>query len=151
MKSIVYIAIFLMSISTFAQKPNTKKMKPRFNSEQQAELQSKRMVLALDLSEKQQEQVKALELIKAKDREANRMQRNTRQKSGEKLSQDELYARNTKRLDAQMAHQKEMKQILSQEQYTKWKELNKERKQRMEKRKFNNKKKQMNRKIPNKL
>jgi len=139
MKTALYITILLFSMSTFAQKPNAKKMKPKFNSAQQAELQTKRMVLALDLSQKQQEQVQALELKKNKDREANRSQREARQKTGERPSQDELFAINSKRLDAQMAHQKEMQKILSEEQYKKWKELQKERIQRMEKRKAHNK------------
>ena len=125
MKSIVYISILLFSISTLAQKPRAERMKQNFTSEQQTELQSKRMVLALDLNEKQLEQIKTLELKKAKNREANRMQRETQQKAGEKPSSDERFAFQTKRLDDQIAYQKEMQKILSEEQYKKWEELKK--------------------------
>lgn len=148
MKSLVYIAIFLFSLTAFAQKPKTKPMKPRFNTEQQAELNSKRMVLALDLNEKQQKQVKALELAKAKEREAHRKQREARQKSGEKPSQDELFEMQSKRLDAQIAHQKEMKKILTEEQFVKWQEINKQRMQRMSKRMHHKNKQGMKKNFP---
>lgn len=151
MKTVLYITILFFSISTFAQKPNAKKMKPKFNSEQQATLQTKKMVLALDLNQKQQEQFKTLALKRAKERETNRSLREARQKTGEKPSQEEMFAMNSKRLDAQIAHQKEMKKILSEEQYNRWKDIQMERMQGLEKRKAHKKMHQRNSEKPIKL
>ncbi len=139
MKSLVYITILLFSISTLAQKPMNKKMNPDFTPEQHAELQSKQLTLALDLTEKQQKEVKALQLERAKENKVNRELRQTRRDKGERPSQDELYALRTKNLDAQVAHQESMKKILTDDQYEEWKELKKERMQRMEKRKHSKK------------
>ena len=134
MKSLVYIAILLFSISTLAQKPMNKRTNPDFTPEQHAELQSKQLALALDLTEKQQKEVKALQLERAKESKANHELRQARRGKGERPSQDELFALRTKNLDAQEAHQEKMKKILSDDQYKEWKDLKKERMQRMENR-----------------
>ncbi len=123
MKSFIYITILLFSISVFAQRPMSKKMKPNLSTEQQAELQSKRIALALDLDSKQLAEVKALQLERAQERLENRKLRDTRRGTAERPSQKELFKINNERLDAQIRHQEKMKKILTKEQYEMWKEI----------------------------
>jgi ATP-dependent protease Clp ATPase subunit len=145
MKSIIYIAILLFNISVLAQKPmNNKRMNLDFTPEQHAELQSKRMTLALDLNQKQQREIQVLQLERAKENKANRELRKARRNSREKPSQNEIFTLRNKNLDAQMAHQEKMKKILSVEQYGKWKELRKEHLQHRQRNKMIMNKKQFN-------
>lgn len=123
MKSIIYITILLFSINMLAQRPNMRRADQKINPEQQAELQSKRLALALDLSQKQINEVKVLQLQRAKERNANRELRDSRRSSGVRPSQEELSVIRNKQLDAQIEHQNKMKKILSKEQYDTWKEL----------------------------
>lgn len=129
MKSIIYITILLFSINMLAQRPNMRRSNQNFNPEQYAETQSKKLALALDLDQKQIKEVKALQLQRAKERNANRELRDARRGKGERPSQEELFAIRDKQLDAQLEHQNKMKNILSKEQYISWKELQKNRRQ----------------------
>ncbi len=107
----------------FAQKPNSGRMDAKLSPEQQAELQTKKMALTLDLSEKQIKAVQKLETERAKAREANRELRIGKRGSGNVLSQEERFAKRSKQLDARKEHQDKMKKILTEEQYTTWKEM----------------------------
>lgn len=122
MKSIFLITVLFFSLSTFAQKPNApRKAKPVFTPEQQAELQTKKLALTLELNEKQIKEVQAMELERAKARKANRELRVDRRRAGERPTDEELFAIKSERLDAQAEHQKKMKKILSDDQYATWK------------------------------
>lgn len=121
MKPYFLITILFLSISVFAQQPNRKAGYPEFTPEQQAELQTKKLALALDLDEKQIAKVQALEVEIAKERKANRELRQSKRTPGERPSDEELFEIKSKRLDRQTVHQKKMKNILTKEQYKNWK------------------------------
>ena len=123
MKSFFYITVLFFSISMFAQKPNSGRMDTKLSPEQQAELQTKKIALTLDLNEKQIKAIQKLETERAKAREANRELRIGKRASGNVLSQEERFAKRSKQLDARKEHQDKMKKILTEEQYTTWKEM----------------------------
>ncbi len=93
--------------------------------EEMATLQTKKMTLALDLTDAQQKQMQALNLENAKKRKAAMEERKARKEKGDakKPSSQERYAMKTERLDNMIAHKAEMKEILSQEQYEKWEKM----------------------------
>jgi len=122
MKNVLIICIALLGFNAIAQKKDTSKrearseMKQNLTAEQKAELKSKKMTLALDLSEKQQKEVNQLFLKEAKEREALKKDGENRKE----LSETERFERKTQMMDKLIAHKKEMKSILNQTQYTKW-------------------------------
>ena len=96
--------------------------------EQIATLQTKRMTLALDLTESQQSEIQALNLENAKTRKAKmEARRSSAEKvEGEKKARptsEELYAMQNERLDHQIAQRERMKKILSEEQFKKWEKM----------------------------
>ena len=124
MKTVCMALLFLFGLSAFGQHehrgPRHEKgiqLKP----EQRAELHAKKLTLALDLSASQQQQVQEVFLAKEEDRSA----RKEALKKSDSLRRDpELhYQRMNQRLDAMIAHKKEMKEILTEEQYVKWEKI----------------------------
>ncbi len=91
-------------------------------AEQMATLQTKKMTLALDLTEGQQNQIQDLNLKNAKQRKAKMEERKAAKESNEKMkpSSDEIYEMRKARLDAAIAHKAELKKILNPEQFEKW-------------------------------
>lgn len=94
------------------------------NPEQMATLQSKRMTLALDLTEAQQSKIKEMFAKNAEARKASMEEHKARKENGTTLTDDEKFALKNQRLDKQIAHKKEMKSILNDEQYAKWERMN---------------------------
>ena len=62
------ILVALISLSTFAQEPQRKQKRHDFTADQMAEIQTKKMTLQLDLTEKQQEQIFEINKINAAER-----------------------------------------------------------------------------------
>lgn len=138
MKKMIYLSLVLLLTSSigFAQprKGGHHKEKERvfekFTPEQIATINSKRMALKLDLSEKQQKAIQALELDQAKFKKS-KMERRKKEKTQEKdIDEQEKYARLNERLDRQIAYQSTLKNILDEDQYALWKEDMKNRKKR---------------------
>ncbi len=98
--------------------------------EQLADLQTKRMILALELSEKQEKAVYQLHLDKAEKLKARRQEALARREAEQPAprSNDEWYQRESARLDEQIAYQQSMKDILSEEQYEQFRRIHRERK-----------------------
>ena len=123
MKKIVgmLVLVILVSTTSFAQKQHQKRTanKANFTAEQQAELMTKRLTLALDLTKAQASEVYDLALEKAQEQKEFRADR----AKNRDLSDDERFKRKSKRLDKQIAHKKEMKRILNDEQYEKWEKM----------------------------
>lgn len=132
MKTWILAAAMVFAVSMSAQEkgPRPEPLKP----EQRAELQVKKMTLALDLNDKQQKELKDLFVAKGKEREAARAQMKAKKETGAKMTADERFAMQSKRLDEQIAMKKELKKILTADQYAKLETIKKERKQDFEKR-----------------
>ena len=144
MKKIMIIALFAASCAVSAQhrenrhRGNFKDM----TAEQIATLQTKKMTLALDLDEGQQQQIQVLNLENATRRKAKMEERMSQKKSEErqKPSSDELYAQRNERLDAAIAHKAALKQILSEEQFQKWERMRRHQKGKHKRGEFRKKK-----------
>jgi len=127
MKKVVIVMMLLAGVTAIAQKGdrNNRKHLRDLSPEQTATLQTKKATLALDLSEAQQTQIKALFVENANKRAEHKAQR----ESGETkaLTSKEKYERTNARLDHQIAQKAKLKEILSDEQFEKWAEIQKRR------------------------
>ncbi|UAB82462.1 hypothetical protein INR76_06810 [Marixanthomonas sp. SCSIO 43207] len=126
MKNLIIICIVLLGFTGFAQKKQPSKMEARkemrenmksLSPQQKAELHAKKLTLQLDLSEKQEKEVTQLLAKKAEKRATMK-----ESKAKKDLSETERFERKKQMLDDKIAYKKEMKQILSESQYTKWEE-----------------------------
>ena len=90
--------------------------------EEAATLKTKKMVLDLNLSEAQQNEIYALNLKNARERQAKRaeMQKKRDGNEGVKPSKEEKLKSLNSRLDNQIAHKKNMQKVLNKEQFEKW-------------------------------
>ena len=93
--------------------------------EQIATLRTKRMALALNLSEAQQTKVQKLNLEKATLAKEKMAEFKAKKKSGDfqKPTADERYAMKNRMLDLALAEQQQMKQILDKDQFEKWRKM----------------------------
>ncbi len=127
MKKVAIAVLLMAGLTAMAQRgpQEGRKAMSDLTPEQMADLQTKKMTLALDLTTAQQAQIKALNLEKAKTRKAKMEERKTMKEAGErkKPTSDERYAMQNQRLDQMIAQKAEMKNILSDEQYTKWEKM----------------------------
>jgi hypothetical protein len=128
MKKLVLIAIAFIGLQAMAQKPqnegrrNHNKMMMNLSAEEIATLQTKKMILFLDLNESQQVKIKSINLENATKRKAMMAERKAKKESGtaQKPTQEERYAMANAKLDHKIAMKAKMKDILNKEQYEKW-------------------------------
>ena len=123
MKKLFLVALALFTLQSFAQEPSkemerTSKKERRQNMkdlspEEQATLSTKKMSLALDRNEKQQKQVQQILQAQLEKRPA-------RPSKGDKLTKEQRLEMMNARLDAQIEIKKQMKSILTKEQYEKF-------------------------------
>lgn len=114
--------IILMALTTFAitaqnkdadRAEQRKEMKENFTPEQKAELRAKRMTLALDLNQSQQEKVKNV-FLKMEETKPQRPE------NWKEMTDAQKFEVKNKMLEHQIAMKKEMKNILTEEQMAKW-------------------------------
>lgn len=127
MKKVVIVVLMFFGIAALAQrgqKGDRNHMKD-LTPEQMATLQTKKATLALDLTQAQQTQMKALFLVNAKERKTKMAERKAQRESGDtkELTSEEKYARANSRLDKQIAQKEALKNILSEEQFEKWQKM----------------------------
>ncbi|NAS31565.1 hypothetical protein GTQ40_11325 [Flavobacteriaceae bacterium R38] len=91
------------------------------NAEQIATLQTKKMAIALDLDENQKRELLKLNTRLASERKEKAETLKAKREKGEKLTEEERYKMANERLDKQYETLQEMKKILNEEQYEKWK------------------------------
>lgn len=129
MKKVLFIPLMFLAFIASAQENNERKHAHKdyheMSNEQKALLKVKRMTLALDLSKKQQDEMESLQLSRINQREQLREERQDegKERSRESISPDELFAYENQRLDQMIAYKKEVKDILSADQYSKWEEM----------------------------
>lgn len=99
----------------------------KLTPQQRAELKAKRLTLALDLTDKQQKDIQKLVL----DHELIKQEAHDKMKAGREAGKiptaDERYTMKSKMLDEKIAMKREMKKILTPEQFTKFEMLHKDR------------------------
>lgn len=134
MKKVIFIAVVLVSSLTFAQQRGSGKMdkntqmnqRESLTPEQQTELQVKRMTLHLDLTAKQQEEMKKVVLENTKKRAVKKAEMQAKRAEGKTPTSEERFEMQNQRLDNQIAMKAELKKILSKEQLEKWEAHQKE-------------------------
>ena len=129
MKKVILAMALFAGLTAMAQRGNQHGQKRGLTEdltvEQMATLKTKKLTLALDLTEKQQKQVYEVNLENAEARKAKIAERKAMKEAGElkRPTGDERFAIENARLDRRIAHQEKMKQILNDEQYDQWKKM----------------------------
>jgi protein CpxP len=121
----ILILVFAFTLTTQAQRKGERQ---KFTAEQHAALAVKKMTLILDLSEKQQNQIRPLIGAQAANKKAAILKRKENRATEERRTSDEIFAIKSTKLDNQIAFKNEMKDILTKEQFEKFKKIRKERK-----------------------
>lgn len=117
MKTWILAIVILTGITVNAQQK--KERAEPFTPEQRVELQVKKLTLALDLTDKQQKEMKTLLL--SRDAEKQQVIENLKTRNhNQKLTTDERFAMKNKALDKKIAMKAEMKKILTKEQMEKF-------------------------------
>lgn len=125
----ILILVFAFTLTAQAQKKGKDhKQGPKFTVEQRAELAVKKMTLKLDLTDKQQDQIKPIISAQAAARKAAMESRKENREAGKKPTSDEIFAMKSKQLDNQIAFKNKMKNILTKEQFEKFEKMMKNRK-----------------------
>ena len=134
------LALFIyFSLTTNAQNKQLFKNKKRLTTEQLTTLKVKKMTLELELSEVQQKKLSPVitKLISERKIEADRMSKSINEVKNIDVSN--RYEMANKFLDRKIMFQKKMRSILTEEQYKKFKSLEKKRNQMMKKRRHHKK------------
>lgn len=135
------LALFIyFSLTTNAQNKQLFKNKKRLTTEQLTTLKVKKMTLELELSEVQQKKLTPVitKLISERKIEADRMRKSINEVKNIDVSN--RYEMANKFLDRKIMFQKKMRSILTEEQYKKFKLLEKKRNQMIKKRRHHKKK-----------
>lgn len=120
MKKLILIVVFCATAISYAQGPRDNAKD--FTAAERASLHTKKMTLALALDNAQSKKVYAVVLSQVEDRMAAQAVKKE-QKEGQKPSKEERLKRLNARLDSQIAHQNEMKSILTGPQFEQWKAM----------------------------
>lgn len=127
MKKVIVVLLCLVGMTAMAQngEKQHRNAKKDMTPEQMATLKTKKMTLALDLSDAQQKRIQSLNLENAKNRKAKREKRKAERGDNEfkKPTSDERYAMMNERLNRMIAVKAEMKDVLSAEQYATWEKM----------------------------
>jgi|SRR5690554_1890265 len=119
MKNLLIIIMLLGSLGLTAQnkskskKEHKKELRGNFTPEQRADLFSKMMTLELDLTDAQQKKVKQLFVDFGNNKPANRETRKN-------MTSEAKYAAKNAQLDRRIKMQRELKKILTPEQFDTW-------------------------------
>jgi protein CpxP len=131
MKNLILSALLISGMMVSAQqqdKParvsseNRKGRVEPLKPEQRVALRLKKMTLDLDLTEKQQIEVKKLLLADSQKNEAKWAELREKKEKNGKLTNDERFALQNEMLDNKIEMKEALKAILSEEQMTKWEE-----------------------------
>tara|TARA_B100000809_G_scaffold221295_1_gene229488 strand:- start:2246 stop:2707 length:462 start_codon:yes stop_codon:yes gene_type:complete len=124
MKKIASILILVFAFTFTAEAQKKRKEKgPKLTVEQQTDLTVKRMTLSLDLSKKQQDQIKPLIRAQIASKKVIMLNRKEMRTEKKRPSRDEIYAMKSKQLDNQIAFKNNLKDILNKEQFEKFKKM----------------------------
>ena len=135
------LALFIcFSLTTNAQKKQLFKNKKRLTTEQLTTLKVKKMTLELELSEIQQNKLTPVIKELISERSAQLDKKRELKNDVKKINPNERYQMASKILDRKIMFQKEMRTILNEEQFKKFKTLEKKRNEKMKKRRHQKKK-----------
>lgn len=125
MKKVFLAVIMFVGITTFAQEKKEKRAdKEKMTSEQKINFMVKKMTTDLTLNEKQVEQVRVLVTNQVEKREAKKVELNENDVKNKAEMKTEIEAN-------QVKMSVEMKKILTADQFSKWENIRKERKEKL--------------------
>lgn len=137
MKNVVMAVLMLVGVSGFAQEKERGEKRNRdrveLTPEQRNELRLKEMTLKLDLNASQQKEIAKIISEQQANRTAAREEMKANRDKNAKPSADEVYARQIKMLDEQIATKEKLKKVLSDSQFEKWEKMNEHKKERFKK------------------
>ena len=126
----ILILAFAFTVTVQAQKKGKQNERgPKLTMEQYADLAVKKMNLGLDLSEKQQNQIKPLINSQAAARKVTMESRKENRATNKKPSADEIYAMRSAQLDNKIAFKNKLRNILNKEQFEKFEQMKNNRKE----------------------
>ena len=126
----ILILAFAFTVTVQAQKKGKQNERgPKLTMEQYADLAVKKMNLGLDLSEKQQNQIKPLIHAQAVARKVAMESRKENRATNKKPSADEIYVMRSAQLDNQIAFKNKLRNILNKEQFEKFEQMKNNRKE----------------------
>jgi len=137
MKKLLMVAFLVVGLTAFAQEKKMDRKRAdmeKLTPEQRNQLAVKKMTLELGLNDSQQKEMSKIIAEQSAKREAAMAERKANKEKGVKPTADERFARESKRLDEQMALQERVKKILTPEQFKKWEQLKADRKEKMQER-----------------
>jgi protein CpxP len=130
MKKLFVVAFLVVGMTTFAQErmgENNDKLTP----EQRVNLQVKKLTKELNLSDKQAQDIKEIVIKEIEQREARKAKIQARKAEKKKMDSEEMNARKVKFEEEKTQAEERMKKILTPEQFSKWTEIRKVRKEKM--------------------
>ena len=141
MKTWIVAMVMMMGFAMSAQpgersmhgNKQVKEHREPFTAAQRAELRSKNLALKLDLTDKQQKEMQKVLLTREIEREQVMAQRKANKDAVKKVTPDERFAMMNTRLDTQIAMKKEVRKILTPEQFAKYEQLKEEQHKKMRK------------------
>ena len=144
MKNLLSIVVLVFALTFTAQAQKKRgNMGSKLTIEQQTTLAVKKMTLVLDLSDKQQEQIKPIIMSKIKNKNDFTEKRKAAKVNKQKPTSDEIFAIKIKQLDNQIMMKNSIKNILNEKQFDKFEKMHKSRtrmaKNKMKERKRGNK------------
>jgi len=128
MKQLTLVLLSVITLSSFAQEKSKKhekmaQIRHEMTPEDIAGIKTKKLVLHLDLSEAQQDQVYNLMLVKTAEEKALRDKRKAKKEDKAQITKDDYIKMQNDQLDRQIAFKREMKAILTNEQYAKFEKI----------------------------
>ena len=128
MKNLVSILVLVFAFTFTAQAQKKRGNRgSKLTIEQQTTLAVKKMTLVLDLSDKQQLQIKPIIMSKMADRKAFIEKGKAAKGNKENPTSDEVFAMKNKQLDHQIIMKNSIKNILNKEQFEKFEKMQKNR------------------------
>ena len=121
MKALFATVLLLAGLAGYSQRGPAHGSMKDMSPEQVATLETKKMTLALDLTEKQQQEIQTIHMEKAIERQSHMEERKNRDA---KPDADERFQMMNNRLDKQIAMKDQMRDILDKDQFEKWEKLN---------------------------
>ena len=125
MKKWIMTCLLLAGLSVTAQhtprQGQGRRQMQEFSADQMATLQSKKMMLALDLSSNQQQELETL--LSKRIGQRHQMRQARQQDSAAMADPQKRYQFMNQRLDSEIAFRQELKKILSEPQYEQWRQM----------------------------
>ena len=118
----ILVLVFVFTVTAKAQKKDRRTQREKLTVDQQAILAVKKMTLTLELTKAQQQESQPILARQISSKRAEFEKVKAMRESKRELTADERFAFQNQRLDQQIAYQKEMKSILNDKQYDKFRE-----------------------------